>query len=184
MSIGGPLLGIGFGMVLSFILQYIHNEPILEGNLTLCMPYLLFYVAEHESVHVSGILATVAMGLYMTNSRTRISTESEEAIHVIWSYVAFVAETLIFLETGIVLGGTFFSFQWIWLAQLLGLYVFLHIIRFVGILVLMPFLNLTGYKLDLKQVVLLSYAGLRGALGLCLSLIVKFSHKIAPAIQE
>lgn len=110
MSIGGPLLGIAFGWVMAWLLSRIHNEPILEANLTLCMPYVLFYIAENKQVHVSGILALVSMGLYMTNrGRTRISTESEEAIHVIWQYVGYAAETLIFLETGIVLGGTFYT---------------------------------------------------------------------------
>ena len=98
MSIGGPLLGIAFGYLMSFTLSRIHNEPILESNLTVCMPYVLFYIAELHDVHVSGILALVAMGLYMTNrGRTRISVESEEAIHAIWHYIGFVAETLIFL---------------------------------------------------------------------------------------
>jgi len=117
MSIGGPLLGLLFGIVMSFILKRIHNEPILESNLTVCMPYILFYIAEHPKVHVSGILALVAMGLHMTNrGRTRISTESEEAIHSIWHYIGFCAETLIFLITGIVLGGTFAVVEPIWIA--------------------------------------------------------------------
>ena len=80
MSLLGPLLGLAFGFVMAFILSRIHNEPILEANLTVCLPYILFYTAEHHSVHVSGILALVAMGLYMTNrGRMGISTESKEA---------------------------------------------------------------------------------------------------------
>ena len=185
MSLGGPLLGLAFGMLMSFTLSRVHNEPIIEANLTLCIPYILFYVSEHPKVHVSGILALVACGLYMTNrGRTHISTESEEAIHHVWHYFGFAAETLIFLLTGYVLGGTFYSFQWIWLAQLLGLYVFLHIIRFLGIFLSMPLLNVSGYKLDIKQVILLSYSGLRGAVGLCLALIVKFNPKISDPIRE
>ena len=99
------------------MLSRIHNQPVLEANLTVCMPYILFYTAEHHSIHVSGILALVAMGLYMTNrGRVGISTESEEAIHAIWSYIGFAAETLIFLLTGLVLGGEFVAdaFELIW----------------------------------------------------------------------
>ena len=117
MSLGGPALGLAFGILMSFILSRIHNEPILESSLTVVMPYILFYIAEHHDVHVSGILALVAMGLYMTNrGRTRISTESEEAIHSIWHFIGFVAETLIFLITGFVLGGTFTDIKPIWIA--------------------------------------------------------------------
>ncbi len=149
MSLGGPLLGIAFGYIMSFTLSRIHNEPILESNLTVCMPYILFYVAEHHDVHVSGILALVAMGLYMTNrGRARISTESEEAIHAIWHYIGFVAETLIFLISGIVLGGTFSTVEPIWIAQLFGLYIFLHLIRFSGLILCWPLLKLSGYPID------------------------------------
>ena len=108
MSLLGPLLGLAFGIVMAFCLNRIHNQPIMEANLTVCFPYICFYVSEHHSVHVSGILALVAMGLYMTNrGRTGISCESEEAIHAIWSYIGFAAETLIFLLTGIILGGEY-----------------------------------------------------------------------------
>ena len=110
MSLGGPALGLAFGILMVAILGRIHNQPILEANVTLCLPYILFYVAEHPAIHVSGILALVACGLYMTNrGRTRISNESEEAIHHIWSYFGFGAETLIFMLTGYVLGGTFYT---------------------------------------------------------------------------
>lgn len=159
----------------------------MEANLTVVMPYICFYVAEHHRVHVSGILALVAMGLYMTNrGRTRISTESEETIHAIWSYISFVAETLIFLLTGIILGAEFVSdrFQPIWIAQLLGLYVALHVIRFLGLLLCMPLMNLTGYSFTIKHVVLLSYSGLRGAVALLLALQVKFSDKIDDEIKS
>ena len=80
----------------------------MEANVTVCLPYICFYVAEHEYVHVSGILAIVTMGLYMTNvGKTEISTESDQSIHAIWKYIGFTAETLIFILTGFVLGGTF-----------------------------------------------------------------------------
>ena len=108
MSLLGPLLGLFFGMIMAFLLSRIHNQPIMEANLTVCLPYILFYTAEHHDVHVSGILALVTMGLYMTNvGKTQISSESDEAIHSIWHYIGFMAETLIFLLTGIVLGGEF-----------------------------------------------------------------------------
>ena len=118
MSLGGPLLGLGFGILTTFVLSRIHNQPILEANLTVCMPYVLFYTAEHESVHVSGILALVVMGLYMSNvGKTQISHESNETIHAIWHYIGFTAETLIFTITGFILGSEFvdehFEFLWI-----------------------------------------------------------------------
>jgi sodium/hydrogen exchanger 10/11 len=46
LSLGGPLLGIAFGILLEFWLSRIHNKPKLEVNLTICFSYLTFYVAE------------------------------------------------------------------------------------------------------------------------------------------
>lgn len=65
---------------MTFLLQRIHNQPIMEANLTVCMPYIVFYIAEHHTIHVSGILALVAMGLFMAKKgrATGISIESEE----------------------------------------------------------------------------------------------------------
>lgn len=60
----------------------------------------------------------------------------------------------------------------------------LHIIRFLGLFLFMPCMKLTGYDFTLKHVVLLSYSGLRGAVGLCLALIVKFNDKIDDDIKD
>jgi len=59
-----------------------------------------------ESIlHVSGILAIVSLGLYMTNTgKTKISAESEHAVHHVWGYIGFVAETVIFIVSGIIMG--------------------------------------------------------------------------------
>ena len=53
----------------------------------------------------------------------------------------------------------------------------------MGIFLSLPLLNLSGYKLNIKQVILLSYSGLRGAVGLTLALIVKFNDKINDPIK-
>jgi len=37
-------------------------------NSTIFVSYILFYLAEGTPLHVSGILAIVALGLYMTNT--------------------------------------------------------------------------------------------------------------------
>jgi len=61
---------------------------------------------------------------------------------------------------------------------LLAIYIILHIVRFLGLLMLWPLMRLTGYEFNLAHVCLLAYSGLRGAVGLTLALIVKFSKGI------
>jgi NhaP-type Na+/H+ or K+/H+ antiporter len=66
LSAGGPLLGLVSGVLISFWMKRIQNIPMLEANLTIFASYLLFYSAEETILKVSGILAMVTMGLYMS----------------------------------------------------------------------------------------------------------------------
>jgi CPA1 family monovalent cation:H+ antiporter len=82
-----------------------HNNAKLETNVTFCIAYLTFYVAELPQIHVSGILAIVFLGLWMARAgKNEISKESEHAVHNFWSQVGFIAETLIFVLSGLMLG--------------------------------------------------------------------------------
>jgi NhaP-type Na+/H+ or K+/H+ antiporter len=105
LSLGGPLLGVIFGILVELILHRIHNNYVLEVNLTIVAAYLCWYVAENTDLHVSGILAIVFLGIWMSHfGKTGISVHSEHALHHVWGYVGFAAETLIFMLAGIVIG--------------------------------------------------------------------------------
>ena len=105
LAFGGPILGLIFAVITSFILKRLHNNYVLEMNTTLFSSYLIFFLAEYTVIHVSGILAIVTLGFYMTaTGKTRISAESEHAVHHVWSYIGFAAETMIFMITGLVMG--------------------------------------------------------------------------------
>jgi len=105
LSLGGPILGLAFALILTFWLGRIHNSPVLECNLTICFAYVTYYVAEMPGVHVSGILAIVCLGLYMTKKgKLSISSESEIAVHHVWQTIGFCAETLIFFLSGVMIG--------------------------------------------------------------------------------
>jgi NhaP-type Na+/H+ or K+/H+ antiporter len=67
---------------------------------------------------------------------------------------------------------------------LLANYVILHIIRFGLLLMSYPILKRLGYGLSLKQLLLLSYAGLRGAVGLTLALIFFNDDEIDPKTKS
>jgi NhaP-type Na+/H+ or K+/H+ antiporter len=83
--VGGLVLGVVFGMFTSYVLNRLFNDPILEVNTTLVTCYIVFYIAEGTSLHVSGILALVALGLYMSRSgKNNISNGSEASVHHVW----------------------------------------------------------------------------------------------------
>ena len=62
--------------------------------------------------------------------------------------------------------------------KLIGIFITLNFLRFLMILMFYPILCRIGYGMNLKQVVLCAWAGLRGAVGLSLALMVSTSTKI------
>lgn len=104
-SIGGPLLGILFGIMMSYWIKRIIRDSVLTANVTFVGAFLCFYVAEFTWVKVSGILAIVTLGIYMSAvGKRKIYPESEHDLHSVWSYIQYSSETLIFVLTGIIVG--------------------------------------------------------------------------------
>ena len=109
-----------------------------------------------------------------------ISVESEAGVHHIWSYLGFVAETTIFTFAGVFIGTKLLSSDIFWqdYLKLLGLWAGLQVIRFLAILSMFVFLRKLGYGLSFKQLIVLSYGGVKGAVGLLLALVVDLEHSI------
>jgi NhaP-type Na+/H+ or K+/H+ antiporter len=65
-SLGGPLLGLLVGAIISYWIKKIIRDSVLSINVTFVGAFLCFYIAEFTWVKVSGILAIVTLGLYMS----------------------------------------------------------------------------------------------------------------------
>ena len=77
LTLGAAVLGILFGIIATELIKFFKNDPFLCYNTTLVGCYLVYFVAEyvHIGIHVSGIMALVAMGLYMAAfGRTKFTT--------------------------------------------------------------------------------------------------------------
>eukprot|EP00753_Platysulcus_tardus_P007775 PLAT15481.1.p1 GENE.PLAT15481.1~~PLAT15481.1.p1 ORF type:complete len:1352 (-),score=644.53 PLAT15481.1:882-4937(-) len=176
MAAGGPVLGIFVGFILALCLERIVDEPVHEVTFTVLVSYLTFYVAEATQLHVSGVLAVVAMGLYMSaRGRTAISPVSEQTMEHFWAIVGYIANTLVFMVAGLVVARQMLSneieaIDWL----LLGvLYICLNVIRALVTFMLRPVMNCMGDEVTLKDAAVMSWGGLRGAVGLALALIVQ-----------
>jgi NhaP-type Na+/H+ or K+/H+ antiporter len=172
LAFGGVLLGLISAEFLKLWLGRLHNQPVLEVNLTICFTYLTFFVAEIPTIHVSGILAVVTLGLWMAREgKTTISHDSEQAVHSVWSVLGFGAETLVFLLAGIMIGyHNIISFENV--GKSIVLWICLVIIRFVLLMMFLPCMQRMGYKMDWRHAALMTWGGLRGALAVFLALIV------------
>ena len=114
----------------------------------------------------------------MTRSgRTMISAESEHSVHHVWGYIGYIAETIIFILTGLILGERIVAHESFIVWQdffklIFGTYPLLTIIRFLVNLMFWPILKRMGYGMTFSELILSTYAGLRGAVGLSLALMV------------
>lgn len=108
--------------------------------------------------------------------RHAISTDSEHANHHIWGYIGFVAEALIFFLAGLIMGSVLAGDSASLHAKDFGLavaaFVILIIIRYICVFLFFPCLSRLGYGFTLNEAILVSYGGLRGAVGLALAMVV------------
>src|SRR5213595_3763029 len=95
--VGEIAWGIGVGW-LSLHLRRLVREPRVEIVLSLITPYLAFWVPEH--LGGSGVLATVATGLYVSwNGPLLIPSATRLQGIFFWDLIIYVIEGLVFLLT-------------------------------------------------------------------------------------
>src|SRR4029079_18440938 len=96
--VGEIFYGIGVGWLSLRLRQWAH-EPRVEITLSLMTPYLAFWVPEH--LGGSGVLATVACGLYVSwNGPRLISSATRLQGIFFWGLLVYLVEGLVFLLPG------------------------------------------------------------------------------------
>ncbi|CAA3011767.1 sodium hydrogen exchanger 8 isoform X1 [Olea europaea subsp. europaea] len=189
-SIGAVGIGLAFGIASIFWLGFIFNDTVIEITLTLAVSYVAYFTAQ-EGAEVSGVLTVMTLGMfYSAVARTAFKGESQGSLHHFWEMVAYIANTLIFILSGVVIAegvlqsdSIFKTYEHSW-GYLLLLYLFVQVSRLVVVGVLFPFLQYFGYGLDWKEAIILVWSGLRGAVALSLSLSVKRSSDNSSYISK
>ena len=103
--VGGPLLGLGVGYVVSRALGHL-EDPLIETAATFIVAYGVYLVA--DLIHTSGLLAVVMAGLLLGSygRRVGISVSAREAVEQVWDFTSFVVSSLLFLLLGMQIGGS------------------------------------------------------------------------------
>ncbi|GKU97561.1 hypothetical protein SLEP1_g10697 [Rubroshorea leprosula] len=180
-SLGAVGIGIAFGIASVLWLGFIFNDTVIEIALTLAVSYVAYFTAQ-LGIDVSGVLAVITLGMfYAAYAKTASKGGSQQCLHHFWGMVAYIANTLIFILSGVVIAKgvlvdskTFVNHGYSW-GYLVLLYVFVQASRCIVVGVLFPFLQYFGYGLDLKETAILIWSGLRGVVALALSLSFKNS---------
>lgn len=98
------LVGVGVGVVLGFIVAYVIlrniDDHLIETATTVALAFGAYVAAER--LHASGLLAVVAAGLVVGNvGMGNTSPTTRLTLDNFWEFLAFVANSLVFLLIGI-----------------------------------------------------------------------------------
>ena len=98
---------------------------------------------------------------------------NHESMHNVWAFVEWIGNTMIFLLAGLIFGSRTLesvdSMDWLYLPIL---YVSLNLVRILVVGVFYPIFSGTQIC-SFKDAIFIVWAGLRGALGIVLGLIVE-----------
>ncbi|AHF14273.1 sodium:hydrogen antiporter [Niabella soli DSM 19437] len=100
------LAGIAIGLAVGFLFYLLHRWLPTDVNIdlvfTLVAPYAMYLAA--ESLHVSGVLAVVSGGLFLSTHQHRIMNSSSRLrVTSVWSALGFVLNGLVFMLIGLAL---------------------------------------------------------------------------------
>ena len=167
LAVGG---GVFAGLLAGFAFRLLAgrtSDHLVEFTLTTLAAYGAFFLAEHY--HCSGVLAALTAGLVVGNRAPRGASNGAHAhsLEIFWEYVAFLANSLIFLLIGAQLAQQHFAELWAPIVLAIAL------VTLGRALAIYPLCALfAGSKLQVPrpQQHVLFWGGLRGALALALAL--------------
>jgi Na+:H+ antiporter len=178
-TIAGNLLlaivgGITVGAMTGFGLMYLAGRTpdyLVEMAFTTLAAYGSFFIAEH--FHVSGVLAALTAGLVVGNFRSSsaITRAGRQALKPFWEFVAFVANSIIFLLIGAQEAQQQFKGAAL---PLLVAVTMVTVGRAVAVYPLCALFTKSRFAVPCQHQHILFWGGLRGALALALALALPY----------
>jgi Na+/H+ antiporter len=185
LSVGGGLLkflqlsfgGVAFGIVIAFLVEHVRrrlHDSEVEIATSILTPYLAYIPADR--LHLSGILATVACGVYLGwRSGGIFRPEVRLQSIVFWDIFTFVLNSVLFLLLGTqfraVLHGVHGS-AWALTGDALLVFGVVVAIRFVWMFTVPHLVGRWREIQPWQDRVILGWSGMRGALSLAAALSI------------
>jgi hypothetical protein len=170
----GMVIGAGFLFWISIANDKLHSHnAVIQVSLTLCCAYWSFIIAEGV-FHISGVLAVVASALVLAHAMWPRVVD-KESMHAVWHMLEYLGNTLIFFLAGALTGKVMVHIAWADYLHLMVIYVVTTVIRGMMLLTSRPILKyLSEDKADtsIPEIVVMTWGGLRGAVGLALAIQV------------
>ena len=162
---GGVVVGFLLGWIIAQIIARI-DDYLIETTLTTVLAFGAYLIAER--LHFSGVLAVVAAGLINGNIGPQgMSPTTRIVLFNFWEYVAFLANSFIFLLIGLEINIPTLAHNWlpiVWaiLAVLLTRAVVTYGLGWAS--------NRLTEPISFRWLHVLNWGGLRGAIALALAL--------------
>jgi monovalent cation/hydrogen antiporter len=181
---GEALFGVAVGW-LSLRARHGARDPQIEITLSLITPYVAYWIPEHFGG--SGVIATVACGLYMSwNGPLLISSATRLQGIFFWDLVIFLIEGLLFLLTGFQMRSLFEKSKTFALDDILYATVLVAVIiivaRFAWVYPATYLPRLWNKRLRARDpmpswrtVFVIAFTGVRGAVSLAAALALPFA---------
>ena len=180
---GAVAAGLFVGAICIGLVTRTKSEPVLQSTVLITASYILFYLT-NDVLQISGVISLVTFGLYIAYvGSTKLQAKVRQFIHNFWELLAYMANTLIFLLVGILIGMKC-SFSWHDFRILLIVYVGINIIRYIMIYCFFPVMRKMRYGFSFRETVVLGWGGLRGAVGLTLALVVFYTKSVPEPIRQ
>ena len=181
--VGSTLLGFLMARSVIWFITRINSEEMIQNSAIILSAYLTFILSQY-TLEISGVIALVAFGLTVTyTGKPRFKPQVNAFMERFWELMTYMANTLIFLIVGVVIAGKV-DFTWQQLGILILIYIALNLFRLLMIMVLYPLMKRMGYGLSRRESVILTWGGLRGALGMTLALMVSYTPGIPEEIRS
>jgi Na+/H+ antiporter len=116
---GGVAVGLGMGWLIAQVRRRTPKFPIVENTISLLTPFLAYLPADW--LGLSGVLAVVAVGLYLGRQGPRIvSAATRVQAESMWTMIQFLLESFIFMLVGLELPYVLRALRSHTLAELVG----------------------------------------------------------------
>eukprot|EP01071_Lankesteria_metandrocarpae_P010990 Lankesteria_metandrocarpae@DN5394_c2_g2_i1.p1 len=184
----GPIFGGAWGAAACYVVQHFYGLQVFQTMFLLANVYFTFLYA--EELKLSGPLAAVGFGLYIGARWSRhLSANAMDIHHHVVSTMAAFAESAIFIISGnaalraaIDYSNDNCSKQG-WLDSFY-VYLYMNCARTLLFVLLFPFLRRSIYSVNWRELIILIWGGLRGAIVLSLALTIEDETCVGPCADE
>jgi Na+/H+ antiporter len=99
-SFGGIFIGLIFALFVSRLHKWLFNNPAIETAITILTPFIVYLTT--ENFHLSGVLAVVTTGLFLTwRAPELFAPQTRLQVVATWDIIIFLLNGFIFILIGL-----------------------------------------------------------------------------------